>query len=148
MSKGVSKGVTAKDIALAIIGRIGTAGGTGHAIEFGGSAIRSLSMEGRMKCQATWRSKLGRAWVLSRSMTLRSTISRDAHLRPLVRSGIPLLPHGVRCTVTKVLGLTACSILSAADILPQVTWGTSPEMVVAIDGKVPDPAKEKRSGEA
>ncbi|MFA5171599.1 MAG: 3-isopropylmalate dehydratase large subunit [Sulfuriferula sp.] len=132
-------GVTAKDVALAIIGTIGTAGGTGYAIEFAGSAIRGLSMEGRMTLCNMAIEAGARAGM----------VAVDAKTIDYVR-GRPAAPTGamwdqaVAWWQTLVSDLDAVFdhevVLNAADIQPQVTWGTSPEMVVAVTGRVPDPA--------
>ncbi len=134
------RGITAKDIVLAVIGRIGTAGGTGYAIEFGGSAIRSLSMEGRMTvCNMAIEAGARAGMVAVDDTTI-------AYLR-----GRPFAPKGdlwdraVACWHTLVsdpgAGFDRVVTLDAAAIKPQVTWGTSPEMVNTIDGRVPDPAR-------
>jgi len=135
-------GVTAKDVVLAIIGRIGTAGGTGYAIEFGGSAIRSLSMEGRMTiCNMAIEAGARAGLVAVDDQTV-------AYLK-----GRPFSPSGDQWdravaywrTLHSDDGVVFDAVveLDAAAIKPQVTWGTSPEMVAAIDGSVPDPALEK-----
>ena len=136
----LGRGVTAKDVVLAVIGEIGTAGGTGCAIEFAGSAVRSLSMEGRMTLcnmaiEAGARAGMvavdqvtldylhgrsfapkGEAWERA-SATWRSLVTdRGAHFDKVVK-------------------------LDGSSIKPQVTWGTSPEMVATVDGRVPDPAR-------
>ena len=137
----VGRGVSAKDIVLAIIGKIGTAGGNGHAIEFAGSAIRALSMEGRMTvCNMAIEAGARAGMIGVDEKTI-------AYLR-----GRPYAPQGEMFdkaaaywrTLTSDEGAKFDRIveLDAATIQPQVTWGTSPEMVVGIDGKVPDPAKE------
>ena len=136
------RGVTAKDIALAVIGKIGTAGGTTSAIEFAGSAIRALSMEGRMTLCNMAIEAGARAGMIAVDQT---TID---YLK-----GRPFSPTGPEWDQAVVYWRTLQSdsdarferevVLNAADIRPQVTWGTSPEMVVAIDGMVPDPDKEK-----
>jgi 3-isopropylmalate/(R)-2-methylmalate dehydratase large subunit len=136
------RGVTAKDIALAVIGKIGTAGGTGSAIEFAGSAIRALSMEGRMTLCNMAIEAGARAGMVAVDQT---TID---YLK-----GRPFSPTGPEWEQAVVYWRTLRSdpdarfdrevSLSAADITPQVTWGTSPEMVVPVDGAVPDPDKEK-----
>ena len=133
------RGVTAKDIVLAIIGKIGTAGGTGYAIEFGGSAIRSLSMEGRMTVCNMAIEAGARAGMIGVDET---TI---AYLK-----GRPFSPKGELWEQAVAYWRTLKSDddaqfdkvveLNAADIQPQVTWGTSPEMVTTVDGRVPDPA--------
>ena len=134
------RGVTAKDIALAVIGRIGTAGGTGHAIEFGGSAIRSLSMEGRMTlCNMAIEAGARAGMVAVDDTTIDYVRGRtfapkgDLWDRALVHWRA--LKSDPEAKFDKVLRL------DAADIKPQVTWGTSPEMVDTIDGRVPDPAR-------
>ncbi|MDO9597988.1 MAG: 3-isopropylmalate dehydratase large subunit [Azoarcus sp.] len=134
------RGVTAKDIVLAIIGRIGTAGGTGYAIEFGGSAIRALSMEGRMTICNMALEAGARAGLVAVDET---TI---AYLE-----GKPFAPRDAAWdqavaywrTLTSDEGAVFDKVveLDAATIEPQVTWGTSPEMVTTIGGHVPDPAK-------
>ncbi|MDH6590845.1 3-isopropylmalate/(R)-2-methylmalate dehydratase large subunit [Variovorax sp. TBS-050B] len=135
-------GCTAKDIVLAIIGKIGTAGGTGYTIEFAGSAIRDLSMEGRMTvCNMAIEAGARAGLVAVDDKTLHYI------------KGRPLAPTGVEWEQAVSYWRTlqsdpgahfdAVVELDAAQIRPQVTWGTSPEMVVSIDGRVPDPEKEK-----
>jgi len=134
------RGVTAKDIALAVIGRIGTAGGTGSAIEFAGSAIGALSMEGRMTlCNMSIEAGARAGMVAVDDTTLE-------YIR-----GRPFAPKGDLWdravgywrTLKSDAGAKFDELvrLDAATIKPQVTWGTSPEMVDTIDGRVPDPAK-------
>ncbi|MCR4299627.1 MAG: 3-isopropylmalate dehydratase large subunit [Gallionella sp.] len=135
----LGKGVTAKDIALAVIGKIGTAGGTGYAIEFAGSTIRALSMEGRMTLCNMAIEAGARAGMIAADDT---TIN---YLK-----GRPFAPQGELWDKAVAYWRTLHSDagaqfdkvvrLNAAEIKPQVTWGTSPEMVVAVDGRVPDPA--------
>ncbi|HEU0220160.1 MAG TPA: 3-isopropylmalate dehydratase large subunit [Gallionella sp.] len=135
----LGKGVTAKDIALAVVGRIGTAGGTGYAIEFAGSTIRGLSMEGRMTLCNMAIEAGARAGMIAADDT---TID---YLK-----GRPFAPQGAAWDQAVAYWRTlhsddgaqfdATVKLDAAQIKPQVTWGTSPEMVVAVDGRVPDPA--------
>ena len=135
----LGRGVSAKDIALAIIGRIGTAGGTGYAIEFGGSAIRALSMEGRMTICNMAIEAGARAGLVAVDET---TIE---YLRDK-----PLAPKGDACEKAAAYWRTLKSDegakfdkvveLDAAAIEPQVTWGTSPEMVDTVSGRVPNPA--------
>jgi 3-isopropylmalate/(R)-2-methylmalate dehydratase large subunit len=133
-------GVTAKDIALAIIGEIGTAGGTGYAIEFAGSAIRALSMEGRM----TLCNMAIEAGARAGMVAVDDTTIEYVKGRPFAPKG-DLWEKAVAywCTLTSDEGARFDKIvrLDAPQVKPQVTWGTSPEMVVAIDGKVPDPAQ-------
>jgi len=136
------KGVGAKDVVLAVIGRIGTAGGTGHAIEFAGSTIRSLSMEGRMTiCNMAIEAGARSGMVAVDDVTL-----QYLNGRPLAPSGADwdaavALWRGLRSDPGAKFDLVVD--LDASQLRPQVTWGTSPEMVVAIDGRVPDPDKEK-----
>jgi 3-isopropylmalate/(R)-2-methylmalate dehydratase large subunit len=137
-----ARGVTAKDIVLAIIGRIGTAGGTGYTIEFAGSAIRNLSMEGRMTvCNMAIEGGARAGLVAVDDKTIE-------YLK-----GRPLAPTGVEWDQAVAYWRTlhsdpgakfdAVVELDATKIIPQVTWGTSPEMVLGIDARVPDPDKEK-----
>ncbi|GAP36577.1 3-isopropylmalate dehydratase large subunit [Piscinibacter sakaiensis] len=138
----LAPGCTAKDVVLAIIGRIGTAGGTGYTIEFGGSAIRDLSMEGRMTVCNMAIEAGARAGL----------VAVDAKTIEYVR-GRPLAPTGVEWDQAvahwQTLHSDADAVfdrvveLDATQIRPQVTWGTSPEMVLPIDARVPDPDKEK-----
>ncbi|MEG0142200.1 MAG: 3-isopropylmalate dehydratase large subunit, partial [Comamonas sp.] len=138
----VAPGVTAKDIVLAIIGKIGTAGGTGYTIEFAGEAIRDLSIEGRMTvCNMAIEGGARAGLVAVDDKTI-------AYVK-----GRPLAPTGAEwdaaVTYWKTLHSDADAKfdsvveLNAADIVPQVTWGTSPEMVLGVDASVPDPDKEK-----
>ncbi|GBF28624.1 3-isopropylmalate dehydratase large subunit [bacterium MnTg03] len=137
----VAKGITAKDIVLRIIGEIGTAGGTGHTIEFAGEAISNLSMEGRMTlCNMTIEAG-ARAGLVGCDQT---TID---YLK-----GRPFAPTGENwdkaVAYWQTLHSDADAIfdreihIDAASIEPQVTWGTSPEMVISINENVPDPASE------
>ncbi|MBY0570959.1 MAG: 3-isopropylmalate dehydratase large subunit [Burkholderiaceae bacterium] len=135
-------GVTAKDVVLAIIGKIGTAGGTGYAIEFAGSTIRSLSMEGRMTVCNMAIEAGARAGMVAVDQTTIDYVRG----RPFS----PVGPHWDRAVeYWKTLHSDAGAkfdlvvTLNAAEIKPQVTWGTSPEMVVAIDSCVPDPDQER-----
>ncbi|MFB9291121.1 3-isopropylmalate dehydratase large subunit [Pseudoduganella plicata] len=135
-------GVTAKDIVLAVIGVIGTAGGTGYAIEFAGSAIRALSMEGRMTVCNMAIEAGARAGMVAVDDTTIDYIK-----------GRPFAPAGPHWDQAVAYWRTLHSdpgakfdlvvTLDATQIRPQVTWGTSPEMVTSIDGRVPDPDLEK-----
>jgi 3-isopropylmalate/(R)-2-methylmalate dehydratase large subunit len=135
-------GVTAKDLALAVIGRIGTAGGTGHAIEFAGSAIRALSMEGRMTvCNMAIEAGARSGMVACDDITIE-------YLRG--RTYAPAAEHWDRAVALwRSLAsddgakFDAVVTLDASQLVPQVTWGTSPEMVVSVDARVPDPEREK-----
>jgi len=135
----LGRGVTAKDVALAVIGNIGTAGGTGHAIEFAGSTIRGLSMEGRMTiCNMAIEAGARAGMVAVDEITIDYL------------GGRPFAPQGELWDKAVAYWQTLHSDegaqfdkvvrFDAAQIKPQVTWGTSPEMVVAVDGRVPDPA--------
>jgi len=134
-------GVTAKDIVLAVIGRIGTAGGTGHALEFAGSAMRALSMEGRMTlCNMAIEAGARVGMVAVDEKTIEYV------------KGRPFAPRGELWERAVAVWRTLVSDpdahfdrvveLRAEDIKPQVSWGTSPEMVVPVDGRVPDPDAE------
>jgi 3-isopropylmalate/(R)-2-methylmalate dehydratase large subunit len=135
-------GCTAKDIVLTIIGRIGTAGGSGSAIEFGGSAIEALSMEGRMTvCNMTIEAGARAGMVAVDDKTIDYV------------KGRPFAPTGAILQQATAYWRTLRSDpgarfervveMRAEEIKPQVTWGTSPEMVTTIDGAVPDPGAEK-----
>ncbi|MBB1633099.1 MULTISPECIES: 3-isopropylmalate dehydratase large subunit [Cupriavidus] len=136
------RGCTAKDIVLAVIGKIGTAGGTGYTIEFAGSAIRDLSMEGRMTvCNMAIEAGARAGLVAVDDVTLEYV------------KGRPFSPQGVEWeqavgywrTLHSDAGAHFDQVveLRAEEVRPQVTWGTSPEMVVSIEDRVPDPEKEK-----
>ena len=135
-------GVTAKDIILAIIGKIGTAGGTGYAIEYTGSAIRALSIEGRMTvCNMSIEAGARAGMVAVDDLTIEYV------------KGRPLAPTGAMWDKAAAYWRTLVSdpgakfdkvvTLDAAEIQPQVTWGTNPQMVTTIDGRVPDPQEEQ-----
>jgi 3-isopropylmalate/(R)-2-methylmalate dehydratase large subunit len=134
-------GITAKDIILAIIGKIGTAGGTGYVIEYAGEAIRALSMEGRMTVCNMSIEAGARAGLIAPDETTFNYLK-----------GRPNAPKGAAWEAAVHYWRTLKSDdnakfdaeihLNAADIPPLVTWGTSPENVVPITGHVPDPAKE------
>ena len=132
-------GVTAKDIALAIIGEIGTAGGTGYAIEFSGRAIRALSMEGRMTlCNMAIEAGARAGMVAVDDTTIDYIKGRPFAPRDdLWEKAVPYW-RTLHSDMDAVFDRTV--MLEAANISPQVTWGTSPEMVTTIDGSVPDPA--------
>lgn len=138
-------GCSAKDIVLAIIGQIGTAGGTGYTIEFAGSAIRALSMEGRMTVCNMAIEAGARAGLIGVDETTLAYVKG----RPFAPSGLAW-EHAVRfwATLHTDLGahFDAAVELDAARIRPQVTWGTSPEMVLSVDDRVPDPDREKDPG--
>ena len=132
-------GVTAKDLALAIIGKLGTAGGTGHVIEYAGDAVRGLSMEGRMTlCNMTIEAG-ARAGLVAPDETTFAYVQ-----------GRPMAPKGAAWETAVSYWKTLTSdegahfdsvvIITAADLVPMVTWGTSPEDVLPITGVVPNPA--------
>ena len=135
-------GVTAKDIVLAVIGKIGTAGGNGYAIEFAGSAIRDLSIEGRMT-------------ICNMSIEAGARVGMVATDEKTVEyvKGRPFSPKGAEWDLAVAAWKDLVSDpdavfdaeveLDAAQIKPQVSWGTSPEMVLAVDQNVPDPAAEQ-----
>ena len=137
----VGAGITAKDIVLAIIGEIGTAGGSGHAIEVAGEAIGAQSMEGRMTVCNMAIEAGARAGLIAVDETTIAYVQNR-----------PFSPRGESLAKAIDYWQTLHSedgavfdrevVLEATAIKPQVTWGTSPEMVVAIDGRVPDPAQE------
>ena len=139
------RGCTAKDIVLAVIGRIGTAGGTGYTIEFGGAAIRALSMEGRMTVCNMAIEAGARAGL----------VAVDDKTVEYVR-GRPFSPSGPEFDIAAAYWRTLHSDdgaafdrvveVDASQLAPQVTWGTSPEMVVSVADRVPDPEKEKDPG--
>ena len=141
----VGKGVTAKDIVLAVIGRIGTAGGTGHVIEYAGEAIRDLSMEGRMTVCNMSIEAGARAGL----------IAPDDRTIDYVE-GRPFAPKGTdwekAVAAWRELGSDDDAVfdrevvIEADEIAPQVSWGTSPEMVVPVTGVVPDPAEQTDAG--
>jgi 3-isopropylmalate/(R)-2-methylmalate dehydratase large subunit len=135
-------GVTAKDLVLAVIGKIGTAGGTGYAIEFGGSTVRALSMEGRMTmCNMSIEAGARAGMVAVDDKTIE-------YLR-----GRPYAPRGEQFEKAAAYWRTLVSDpgakfdkvveIDSTKLKPQVTWGTSPEMVVSIEDRVPDPETQK-----
>ncbi len=135
-------GCRAKDIALAVIGKIGTAGGTGYTIEFGGSTIAALSMEGRM----TLCNMAIEAGARSGLVAVDDTTIHYVRGRPFAPTGVAWdmavqywrgLHSDADAKFDRVV------TLDARELVPQVTWGTSPEMVLPIDARVPDPDKEK-----
>ncbi len=138
----LGRGVTAKDIALAIIGRIGTAGGSGHAIEFAGSAIRALSMEGRMTvCNMAIEAGARAGMVAADEATIEYVRGRP--FAPTGPDWDAAVAHWKTLRSDSDARFDRELTLRAEDIRPQVTWGTSPEMVVAVDERVPDPDRER-----
>jgi len=138
----LGRGITAKHVILAIIGKIGSAGGTGYTIEYTGDAIRSLSMEGRLTlCNMSIEAGARAGMVAVDEKTLEYA------------RGKPMAPKGAMWDKAAAYWRTLVSdpgakfdkvvTLEAAGIQPQVTWGTNPQMVTTVDGRVPDPAQEK-----
>ena len=138
----LAQGVTAKDLVLAIIGRIGTAGGTGHAIEFGGRAIRALSMEARMTMCNMAIEAGARAGMIGVDDTTIDYL-RGRPFAPAGELWDRAVAHWRTLVSDEDARFDTTHVFDAAEITPQVTWGTSPEMVVPIDGRVPDPDKER-----
>ena len=141
----LGEGITPKDVVLAVIGKIGTAGGTGCAIEFGGEVFRNMSMEGRLTvCNMAIEAGARAGMVAVDDTTLNYV------------KGRAFAPKGEQWDMAEKLWRNLVSDddavfdkvveLKAEDIQPQVTWGTSPEMVLPIDGSIPDPANENDSG--
>ncbi len=137
----VGPGVEAKDIVLAIIGKLGTAGGTGYTIEFAGQAISNLSVEGRMTVCNMAIEAGARAGMIAVDETTMSYVE-----------GRPFSPSGENLKLARIAWADLHSdgdaifdkevVIQASSIVPQVTWGTSPEMVVGVDENVPDPSAE------
>ena len=133
-------GITAKDVALAIIGEIGTAGGTGYAIEFAGGAIRALSMEGRMTlCNMAIEAGARAGMIAVDDTTIEYIKGRP--FAPKDGSWEKAVAYWRTLKSDEGAGFDKVVRLDAAQIKPQVTWGTSPEMVTTVDGKVPDPSQ-------
>ncbi|WP_454455697.1 3-isopropylmalate dehydratase large subunit [Thauera phenylacetica] len=135
----LGRGVTAKDVVLAIIGKIGTAGGTGYAMEFGGSAIRALSMEGRMTICNMAIEAGARAGLVGVDETTIEYL-KDRPFSPKGEQWEQAVDYWRSLHSDEGAEFDKVVELKAEDILPQVTWGTSPEMVTTVDGRVPDPA--------
>jgi len=145
----VADGVTAKDIVLRIIGEIGTAGGTGYAIEFGGTAIQALSIEGRMTVCNMAIEAGARAGMVAVDETTIDYV-RGRPYAPNEEQWEAAVEQWKTLHSDADAKFDAVINIDAASIRPQVTWGTSPEMVVAVDATIPDPANEsddvKREG--
>jgi 3-isopropylmalate/(R)-2-methylmalate dehydratase large subunit len=138
----LGRGVTAKDVVLHIIGKIGTAGGTGYAVEFAGSGIRSLSMEGRM----TVCNMAIEAGARAGMVAVDETTIEYLKGRPFAPTGIAwdrAVAHWCTLKSDPHSKFDRVVMIDAREIKPQVTWGTSPEMVVTVADRVPDPDKEK-----
>jgi 3-isopropylmalate/(R)-2-methylmalate dehydratase large subunit len=135
-------GVTAKDVALAVIGKIGTAGGNGYAIEFGGEVIRNLSMEGRMTICNMAIEAGARAGIIAPDAKTAEYL-KGRQYAPKPADWNKAVAYWNTLSSDKDATFDSVVELNGADIAPQVTWGTSPEQVLPINGRVPDPAHEK-----
>ena len=135
-------GVSAKDIALALIGKIGTAGGTGYAIEFAGPAIESLSIEGRMTlCNMAIEAGARAGMIAVDQTTIDYLRGRTFAPKGDLWDQAVSYWRSLQSDPGAIFDLMVT--LNGSELIPQVTWGTSPEMVVGIDGRVPDPEQEK-----
>ena len=138
-------GVTAKDIVLAIIGKIGTAGGTGYTIEFGGDAIRALSMEGRMTiCNMAIEAGARAGLIAADDITI--DYYRDRPYSPKGDDWNMAVRYWQNLHSDANAKFDKVIEMNAAEIKPQVSWGTSPEMVLPVDASIPDPAQEADAG--
>ena len=135
-------GVTAKDVALAIVGKIGTAGGTGYSIEFGGEVIRALSMEGRMTICNMAIEAGARAGIIAPDAKTAEYLSGRLYA-PKAANWDKAVAYWNTLSSDTDAKFDSVVALNGAEIAPQVTWGTSPEQVLPIGGRVPDPANEK-----
>ena len=137
----LAAGVTAKDVILAIIGKIGTAGGTGHVIEFAGSAIRGLSMEGRMTVCNMAIEAGARAGMIAPDATTFAYL-QDRPMTPKGGDWDNAVAYWQSLPSDEGARYDTEIAMAAEDIAPTVTWGTSPEDAISINGAVPDPSKE------
>ena len=137
----LADGVTAKDVILAIIGKIGTAGGTGHVIEFAGSAIRGLSMEGRMTVCNMAIEAGARAGMIAPDATTFAYL-QDRPMTPKSDDWDNAVAYWHSLPSDEGARYDTEIAMAAEDIAPTVTWGTSPEDAISINGAVPDPSKE------
>lgn len=138
----LANGVTAKDVILAIIGKIGTAGGTGHVIEFAGSAIRSLSMEGRMTvCNMAIEAGARAGMIAPDPITF--AYLQDRPMTPKGDDWDNAVAYWQNLPSDEGARYNTEIAMVAENIAPTVTWGTSPEDAIAIGDSVPDPSKEK-----
>lgn len=137
----LGKGVTAKDVALAVIGKIGTAGGTGYAIEFGGEVIRALSMEGRMTICNMAIEAGARAGIIAPDEKTAEYL-KGRQYAPKPEQWAQAVSYWSTLKSDQDAQFDSVVELKGADIAPQVTWGTSPEQVLPIGAVVPDPAQE------
>ena len=135
-------GVTPKDVALGIIGRIGTAGGTGYAIEFGGSVFREMSMEGRMTvCNMAIEAGARSGLVAFDDITM--NYLRDRPMSPRGADWDNAVGYWRTLRSDEGARFDRVVQIDASELRPYVTWGTSPEMVVSVEDRVPDPDREK-----
>ena len=137
--------VSAKDLALALIGEIGTAGGTGYAIEFAGEAVESLSMEGRMTLCNMAIEAGARAGMIAVDQTTIDYL-KDRPYAPQGKLWQAAVAHWRQFTSDADAVFDREVDIDASAVAPQVTWGTSPEMVTDIDGSIPDPAAQSDPG--
>jgi 3-isopropylmalate/(R)-2-methylmalate dehydratase large subunit len=138
-------GCTAKDIVLAVIGRIGTAGGTGHVIEFAGEAIRALDMAGRMTVCNMSIEAGARAGMVAPDQATFDYI-QDREYAPKGEAFDAAVAYWKTLPTDPNADYDTTVVLDAAEITPMVSWGTNPEAVVPITGRVPDPALEPDEG--
>lgn len=141
----LGKGVTAKDLVLAIIGKMGTAGGTGHVIEFTGEAIRSLSMEGRMTVCNMSIEAGARAGLVAPDETTFAYLEGRPHA-PQGEDWSRALAYWRTLPTDPGAGYDKEIVIDAAKLEPTVTWGTSPEDIAPITGRVPDPSSARDEG--
>ncbi len=138
----LAPGITAKDLVLSVIGRIGTAGGSGYAIEFGGEAVRALSMEGRMTmCNMSIEGGARAGMIAVDQRTL--DYVRGRPLAPAGEMWDRAVAHWRTLVTDPGAAFDLTHAIDASMVRPQVTWGTSPEMVVSIEDRVPDPDRER-----
>ena len=137
--------VSAKDLALALIGEIGTAGGTGYAIEFAGEAVEELSMEGRMTLCNMAIEAGARAGMIAVDQTTIDYL-KDRPYAPQGKMWQAAVAHWRQFTSDADAVFDREVVIDASAVAPQVTWGTSPEMVTDIDGSIPDPAAQSDPG--
>lgn len=138
----LGRGVTAKDVALAVIGKIGTAGGTGYAIEFGGQVVRGFSMEGRMTlCNMAIEAGARAGMIAVDDVTI--SFLKGRTFAPKGEMWDRAVEYWRTLRSDEHAPFDQVVRLNAGEISPQVTWGTSPEMVIAVDARVPDPENER-----
>ena len=136
-------GVTAKDLVLAIIGKIGTAGGTGYAMEFGGEAVRSLSMEGRMTLCNMAIEAGARAGMVAYDEVTETYVKGRPFAPKTSEQWEAATKYWRTLKSDDDAAFDRTVVLDASSLIPYVTWGTSPEMVITVDDRVPDPDSEK-----